>query len=338
MEKNLREKIIKNRKEFGKEIKDSTLNIYLQNIKKVSKYLNDGEEKSGTEWLKDIKKVEEKMEDLKYTTIRNYFNSIIIYLHALNDGKLDKLVQQYSEKRDELNKIYEDEQATGVISESQGKNMATLDEIHKVITDIGEELKSKGIKSKGSVNLREKSLLQVYIILNIHLTIPLRNDLANTQIIQKRAFNKMTLDDKKKTNFLVIEKNKFWFCLNDYKTSKIYKEKCIPVPDELKKVLRFYFKVMDKEPGDYLLTKSDNVTPITRNQISQMLTKVFKKRLNKSISSTLLRKIYLSHKYGDVKEEMEKDASMMGHSVQMAQKVYVKKVPQQEEEHTSSEE
>ena len=51
--------------------------------------------------------------------------------------------------------------------------------------------------------------------------------------------------------------------------------------------------------------------------------------MNKSISTTLLRKIYLSSKYSKVKEDMEKDAHMMGNSVSTQQAVYVKK-PQEE--------
>ena len=336
MDEKLSDKIKQNRQDIGHDIKDSTLKIYISNIKKLSKKLNNGEEKGGVEWLKSVKNVDEKLDKdddgndkpLSYTTKRNYYNSIIIYLQALNsEEKYNDLIKEYTEIRDKLNKQYEDEQANNTFSEKQSKNMATIDEIHQVIVDIGNELKDKDIKNKNTLNVREKSMLQVYIILNIHLMMPLRNDLANTQIIQKRTFNKLTEEDKKHTNFLVTEKNKYWFCLNDYKTSKVYKEKCIDIPDELKKTLRFYFRIMNKKPDDYLLTQSDNETPMTRNQISQLLTKTFKKRLDKSISTTLLRKIYLSHKYSDVKEEMEKDAHMLGHSVNMQQKVYVKKMP-----------
>lgn len=334
MDKNLATKIRENREDAGHDIKDSTLKIYVANIKKLSKKINDGVETGGATWLKDVKNVDTKLdkndkgEALSYTTKRNYFNSIIIYLNALNsDKKYDDLIKEYSEFRDKLNKQYEDAQASNVFSESQSKNIATLDEIHKVITDIGNELKEKGIKTKGTLNLRERSLLQVYIILNIHLMIPLRNDLASTKIIQKREYNKMTDEDKNTTNFLVTEKTKYWFCLNDYKTSKVYKERCIEVPSDLKKVLRFYFRILNKKPNDYLLTQNDNETPMTRNGVSQLLTKTFKKRLGKSISTTLLRKIYLSHKYADVKDEMIKDAHAAGHSVATQQKYYTKKMP-----------
>ena len=45
----------------------------------------------------------------------------------------------------------------------------------------------------------------------------------------------------------------------------------------------------------------------------------------------MLRKIYLSSKYSNVKEEMEKDAHIMGHSVETQQKVYVKEKQEDEE-------
>ena len=47
--------------------------------------------------------------------------------------------------------------------------------------------------------------------------------------------------------------------------------------------------------------------------------------MGKSISTTLLRKIYLSSKYGNMKEELEKDNKVMGHSKQVALDTYVKK-------------
>jgi hypothetical protein len=46
----------------------------------------------------------------------------------------------------------------------------------------------------------------------------------------------------------------------------------------------------------------------------------------------MLRKIYLSSKYGKVKEEMEADAKIMGHSTGVAQSVYIKKEQEEEKE------
>ena len=329
MDENLEQKIIENRKELKKEIKPSTIKMYIANIKKLSKIMNDGEIKGGIDWLKSMDKVKEKLmekkengKELHYSTIRNYMNSAIIYLYAMNNkGNTDDLIEKYSDYRDQLNKQYEDESAKGTWSEKQGKNVITMEELHQVISDIGNELKAIKLKDLDRLNTRQRSLLQVYMILNVHSVAPMRNDLAGMKIIKKRQYNKLSEEDKKETNYLVLEKNNMFFCLNDYKTNRKFKEKCIELSPELKKVMRFYLRFNDSE---YLLTRNDG-TPMTRNAISQVLIKTFKKRLGKSVSTNLLRKIYLSHKYSNVKEELEKDADMMMHSTHTAMSKYIKK-------------
>ena len=329
MDENLEQKIIENRKELKKEIKPSTIKMYIANIKKLSKIMNDGEIKGGIDWLKSMDKVKEKLmekkengKELHYSTVRNYMNSAIIYLYAMNNkGNTDDLIQKYSDYRDQLNKQYEDESAKGTWSEKQGKNVITMEELHQVISDIGNELKAIKLKDLDKLNTRQRSLLQVYMILNVHSVAPMRNDLAGMKIIKKRQYNKLAEEDKKETNYLVLEKNNMFFCLNDYKTNRKFKEKCIELSPELKKVMRFYLRFNDSE---YLLTRNDG-TPMTRNAISQVLIKTFKKRTGKSVSTNLLRKIYLSHKYSNVKEELEKDADMMMHSTHTAMSKYIKK-------------
>ena len=71
---------------------------------------------------------------------------------------------------------------------------------------------------------------------------------------------------------------------------------------------------------------------LSRNALSQLLIKTTKKYMGKSISTTMLRKIYLSSKYGDVKKEMEKDAKVMGHSKEVAQNIYIKEGQEESDE------
>ena len=77
--------------------------------------------------------------------------------------------------------------------------------------------------------------------------------------------------------------------------------------------------------GMGVLFKSSTGKALTRNALSQLLLKTTKKRMGKSISTTMLRKIYLSSKYGKIQEEQAKDAEIMGHSVDTQNKVYIKK-------------
>ena len=344
MDTNLEEKIIKNRASLNKEIKPSTVKMYISNVKKLSKTMNDGVETGGFEWLKDLNKVKSKLEEprpngkpLHFSSIRNYMNSAIMYLYAINEeGNTDDLIREYSDIRDKLNQQYDDSVATGTYSSNQEKNVITMEELQKVITDIGTELKDMKLKSLDKINTRQRSLLQIYLILNVHILMPFRNDLGGMIVSNKRDFNKITLEEKKKHNYLVLERNgkSMFFCMNDYKTSRKYSEKCIELPPDLRKVMRFYLQFSQNE---YLLTRNDG-EPMTRNSISQALIKTFVKRTGRSVSTNLIRKIYLSSKFSqykippEIQKEMEKDAHVMCHSVAVQQKIYTKFDPVIKEE------
>ena len=71
-----------------------------------------------------------------------------------------------------------------------------------------------------------------------------------------------------------------------------------------------------------------NNTPMKANGISKYLTKIFKKHFDKKISTSLLRSIYISHKYNGDKQLSTKDkkelAEEMGHSKSTAETIYNK--------------
>jgi len=298
-------------------IKDNSLKIYVSNLNKLMKMF----ESDNLDFLKDEKKVLEKLKDLSDNTIRNYYNAILIYLMSINkDKKYDDEIKVYGDLRDDLNKKYEDQQATGTISEKQKENFVDIKEVYDMIDKIGNEKKEKKIKKKEDLTGKEKQLLMIYIIYNIYVRLPMRNDIAGMEAISKRQYNKLTEEEKKAKNYLVVEKGKMMMILNKYKTSKKYEENKIEVPKDLEKLLRLYIRINGM--GKLFTTSTGN--ELSRNALSQLLLKTSQKYMGKNISTTMLRKIYLSSKYADVKEEMKKDAKIMGHSVATQQKVYVK--------------
>mgnify|MGYP003632207279 CR=1 FL=1 len=298
--------------------KESTVKMYERNLNKLKK-LFDSKDYS---FLKDVDKVKEMLSDKHYSTRRNYWNSIIILLMAINhDDQYAKLLTEYEKLRDEGNKQYEDENATGKISEKQSENFVELKLVEDMVNTIGKEISDKKIKKKGDLKAKDKALLQVWVILKIHLELPMRNDLSGMLAIMKSQYNKLSDADKKDTNYLVVEKGKMWMVLNNYKTSKTYLEKKVPISKDLEKVLRLYIRIN----GMGILFKSSTDKPLSRNAISQLLIKTSKKYMDgKSISTTLLRKIVLSDMFQDTKEEQEKMAEITGHSVETMNKVYVK--------------
>ena len=95
--------------------KETTIKMYVSNLNKLMKIF----ETDDLNFLKDIDKVKNKLEDKHFTTQRNYYNSIIVYL--MSKDKDNKQIEKYNEVRDELNKKYTDQQQSGVISDKQKK-------------------------------------------------------------------------------------------------------------------------------------------------------------------------------------------------------------------------
>jgi hypothetical protein len=304
------ENLVETIKKSRPNIKDSTIKMYVSNLNKLKKIFD----KDDFAFLKNINNVKEKLEDKHFTTQRNYYDSIIILLMALD--KDNKLIEQYNEVRDELNAKYLENQQSGVISEKQKNNFISLVELKDMINKIKNDLQLPKLKKKETLSSQEYKLLQAYVILEILVRIPMRNDLSNLIKITKKEYNKLTDKQKEENNYLVMEKTAMQFIMNDYKTSKKYKEKIINIPKDLEKIIRMYIR----KNGT-----SKVLFPLSRNALSQLLIKTSKKYLNKSISTTMIRKIVASDLLSDVKEKEKELENKMGTDIDTIKSVYVKK-------------
>tara|TARA_R100000655_G_scaffold31166_1_gene62578 strand:+ start:8851 stop:9792 length:942 start_codon:yes stop_codon:yes gene_type:complete len=293
-------------------LREVSVKQYEANLRKLKKLFNS----DNYNFMKDPSKVKDKINDLHYTTQRNMYNAIIVLLMAIDDSKMKKLIETYSEMRDEGNQKYEEENKSGVISEKQGKNFTTMEELNSMIATLKKEVLP--LKKKQRLTKPDISKLRAYVLFSMLTRIPTRNDASNMIYTSQKEYKRLSEKDKETTNYLVDERGNMKFIYNYYKTSKTYSENIVPVPKDLKPIMRMYIKLMDYKLGD-------NIFPMTKNALSQLLLKQSKRLINKSISSTLIRKIYLSSKYSGLKEEQEKDSKMMMHDISTQQAVYVKK-------------
>lgn len=293
-------------------LKQISINQYYSHLKKLQNLFDT----DNFDFLEKPEDVKNKIKNNHFTSIRNSYNAIIVFLLALNDkNEYNDLIEKYTKLRDELNQKYEDEQKSGVISEKQKNNFATMEEINNMLIELRSEVMP--LKKKKNLTKMDIATLRAWILFNMLIRIPTRNDASNMQFITQTNYKRLSEENKKENNYLVNERNNMKFIYNQYKTSKKYGELVVPVPSDLKPMLRLYIRLMNYKVGD-------NIFPLSKNAISQLLLKHSKRILNKAISSTMIRKIYLSEKYAKVKEEQIKDAKIMGHSVATQQKVYTK--------------
>lgn len=296
-------------KKLRPNLKDNTIHQYSLQLNKLKKLFDADDYK----FLDKPKDVASKISHLHYTSQRNAYNAVILLLLALDEDK--ELIEEYGKMRDELNNKYEEEQASGKISEKQSKSFVEMSELENMVNEMGATV--KGYKKKESLNQNERQLLKAYTLFSILIRIPTRNDQAGMILISKKMYNKLNEEDKKAHNYLLMEKSSMKFIYNVYKTSKKYAENIVDISKDLEKILRMYIRMMSIKSGDVLFD-------MTKNAQSQLLLKMSQKYMGKRISSTMIRKIYLSSKYGDTLKEMKADAKMMGHSTDVAQSVYIK--------------
>jgi len=298
----------------GDKIKDSTLKIYVKNLHKLRLLFGE----SSFKFLNEPADVYEKLKDLHFTTQKNYITSVIVYLKAI-DGDKDIIIN-YQKKLKEYADRYNKDQESGIVSDKQKNNFTTSEEIGKMISKIEVEIKPL-LKATVPLSQTENELYQAYIMFNLYHRFPLRNDIAGMTAVKGGDYKNIKDSN---INYLVISKSKMEIILNDYKTNKTYGQNIIEVEDVLlKKLLRSYIK----RNGYGIMFKKMDGEAYSRNMISHILIKYSNKYMGKSLGSTMLTKAYLSSKYGDKKEiykEMEKDASVRGHSVAVQQAIYTK--------------
>ena len=299
-------------------IKESSLKMYIQNLKKL---LGDSEDHKP---LLKFEEIKEKIKDRTDNTKRNYYNSIIVLLQAVKAPS--KILRKYESERDELNDRYDKIQSSGQLTEKDKENFIELKELKEMLNKMKKEITLKKLHKKPleKFTKEDKELYDGYFLFSSYLQLPLRNDLADVEIITKNEYNQLDDEDKEHKNLLVLQNGAgktYFLSLNNYKTNKKYKEKIIQIPKELLYTYKQY--VAKQRPFKYLVTTRKG-EKVSRNYFTQFLQKISKKYLGKSISTTLLRKIILSDKFAELNKEKEKMSHITGHSVNTMDKVYIK--------------
>lgn len=123
--------------------------------------------------------------------------------------------------------------------------------------------------------------------------------------------------DKSVDNYVDIKAGKFVF--QNYKTAKSYGSQECEITKPLKVILNKWFKVIP-EGCDYVLFDG-KMQPLTSPQMTHRLNEIF----GRKISTSMLRHIFLTKKFGDIDlSELQKTATAMGNSSMQAL-LYVKK-------------
>jgi hypothetical protein len=286
-----------------KQITASSLNLYKTKLR----ILNDNKPIKNINYLYSINTIKNKIDKLKPNTRRTYIIAITSILKCLTNPekkpvkKLKKLYDDYSKILDEYNTSLKDQTEI-----TEGTKIISNDDIYKVYNEV----KNKGIKKEAS-----KQEQQDYLILSLYI---LQQPRRSRDYIYMKVINDYNNDLSKDYNY--YDGSKFYF--NIYKTRGKYGEQILDVPDDLTIIINNYIKKNNVNNNDYLLTDKNN-KDLTKNtnKMTLILNRIFKDK----ISSSMLRRSFLTNKYGNLRDELKTDTNAMGTSTEVANNNYIKK-------------
>ena len=294
-----------------KGLQPSTIVLYIRNLKK----LNGNQPMHDFKFLYHPNKVINFILQYAETTQRNFIIAVVSALNVAGDApKHKKLYAEYYNLMMTKNKE---------IKEAGGKSKEDLPSWDNVLERYN-ELKSQVAETKEFKSEADYTTLLKYAIISLHVLQPPRR---NGDYLEMQVVPSFTADLPTTHNYLAT-KGGGEFIFNKYKTSKTYGEFKQNIVPELKLVITLYLKhhpllwegrKQKKGTVPFLVFKDGE--PLHQlNSITRIMNSV----LGKGVGSSALRHIYLTHKYGDVEKEQQKDAAAMAHSVGQ-QKEYILK-------------
>lgn len=246
-----------------------------------------------------------KLENIfKKKTIKSCLTAISVYLQGTitDEGLLTK----YNDSILEIGAEITEQENQNEANENEKKNMVTRKEIEDLI---------KFYSKQGTFDASQK-----HMVLNLYYLIPpVRNDFVGTLVYTTRP---KVIDATR--NYIILSEK--LFMVNRYKTAGSYGTMEIKLPKELTRIINAHMK---KRKLEYPALKSRqllinrNVVPMTQVNLTMYLNSIFKR----NVSSTMLRKSFISEKYPvtHTVNEMRQDAKNMMHSVAMQQSTYRKR-------------
>lgn len=299
-------------------VSESTANLYLRTLL----MLNDKKPFTTLAFLKKKDAVAAKLETYADSTKKGILAAIVSVLSIYKDKATYKAIYKhyYDLMMSKSKEVKEAESArAGEKSEKQKENWSSWEEVKKKEEELYKE--AAELMNRKHLTAPEAEKLLQCVVLSLYTKIqPRRNQDYLNMLVVKKWSEDMSADH----NYLDLTGNQFVF--NKYKTAKKYGVQKIAIPSDLLDILVPYLKhnplwKESKGKAAVPFLVSPGGVPITAlNGITRILNKIF----GKKIGSSMLRTIFLTDKYADLKEEQEADSKAMGHSVALQQGTYVK--------------
>ena len=325
------EKLMEEVKE-SRGIRDTSVALYKRHLNKLAMEIT-GKDYQNEKFLKTkVDDVIKYIETKSNSVMRNFAASVMV---ALSPKQKNSPSDDYRNVYERYAKLLTEGQANYLESKKDNKmnkkeedNWMDFNEVISLRNKIFKRLKQEGVNlSSKDISKSNFDLLQQYLVLSLYTMLPpRRNEYATMKIINKKEYLDLDKDELKKNNYLVnLSKiNKIFSYGSDKVKSKIEGgSNTINIPKDLNTVLNLW---LNFNQSDNLLVTQQGGLGLTKNQLTLLLNRIFKPKM---VSTSMLRKIYLTHTFGDETDRNKKKAQIaedMNHSVSVAENIYIKDV------------
>ena len=293
-------------------LKDASIKIFKRNIERLA----ETKEIKDFNFLKDTKNIKSILALYKPETQNSILQSVNRVLEQLNDAELlDTYRKLYYEVHNNIRTTPSD-----IKTETQEKNWIDWNDILKKQN----ELMKKAVETQ-----KWDDILNAFVLMLYTANEPRRNqDYLDMVIIRSKKY---PYDEKlsKDKNYLLLKPNlknlegKYYFVFNKFKTAKSFGKQVFAVPNDIEVFFeKVYYPNYPAKKGkeNALLVDTNGNALHFVNSITRILNKVF----DKKIGASMLRHIYLTHKYGETYKEREIISKKMSHTIGTQHK-YIKK-------------
>ncbi len=303
-----------------KNISPSTLNLYIKNLIR----LNDDEEIKNFNFLKDSKKILEKIKNKSENTQRTYIISIVSLLKEQTEPKNKKLYDTYYKILIEFNNKLKNNTEK---SEKQEQNWISQDEVQEIYNKLEEAATPYLLaKRKKDATAKEWTHILDWFVLGLYVCQPPRR---NIDFILMMVIKTFSPEMDKQYNYYSLDDNTMYF--NNFKTQKTYKLQTIVANDKVKENFKKY---LENHPlrAQIKKLKINQFVPLLVNfeghpvESKESITRILNKIFDKKVGSSMLRNIYLTDKYSAINKEKQEDAANMGTSTGTMDNNYIKEV------------
>ena len=286
-----------------------TIDIYVSRIKaihgpkpiKTLRFLHN---------IDNIRKYFQKNK-LSLTSQKSYLGAINTILKASGKSSDIKAIDGYKNffNSEQLQELKPDEK-----TDKQENNWISWDNVLEIKQKLYEKAKQSFdddiTPSKSSYN----NILKNFI-LSLYVNLQPRRSLDYSSMKIQSDNEQMDAN----TNYLTTD---YHFVFNNYKTKDKYGQYNVDISENenLMNDLKMYLAVRKDNNDNMLLVKQNGNSFNQVNDITRLLNKIF----GSNISVNMIRTIFVTSKYSDVKKEQQSDAYAMGHSVNIQQNVYNK--------------